>query len=151
MSDGGRLVVGDDGVVWAGEVEDESDADGFPPERERGLGGGGFIRVDGHLESEGSGGSPIAARGGRRSLAAAGTACSSGLAASRVGSDRGGRLPADTPEPLLSWLGSAAAGVIGGGGTCPVNINCLKASTSRDCRLHPSLPGPYDRLTAKAA
>jgi len=106
------LLIGDDGVVWAGEVED--DREDFPPERDRGLGGGGFIRVDEDLERE-----PCVETDSTVAFVRSSTPVppctrsSVGFAPSRMGSDTDRRLPEDIFELLL--LSTAA--MIGGCGT----------------------------------
>ena len=111
------VAVGDDGVVCEGDTD--VDSEDFPPERVRGLGGGGFTRVDEDLERD-----PGVAIPGVDSAI---TAVSSRLAPSIKGSETDRRLSRDTFELQLLLSAAIGACVI-----CPDNINRLKASTSKD-------------------
>lgn len=129
------MLVGVDGMVCARELD--VDNNDFPPDRVRGFGGGGFTRVDDDLDSV-----PEVETAGIDSEFAfsvplfwiCGEASASGgfVAPSMIGSDTDRRLTDDKFELLLP-----SVVVIGCCETWPVNINCLNASASKDCRLLP--------------
>lgn len=101
--------------------------DALPPERERGFGAGGFARVDDARESEGL--ERAADIGGSTGDSVVKLTVTMGDSTS--GSDANTWSPGGIIDNLL------VAGIFAGGcwGKCPVNINSLNASTSKDCRL----------------
>lgn len=112
--------VGDGGVACEGGAD--VDSEDFPPERVLGLGGGGFTRVDEDLERDPGVAIPV--------VNSAVTAVSSCLASSTMGSETDRRLsrdPFELPPPLSVAIGGACI--------CPVSINRLNASASKDCRF----------------
>lgn len=115
------VAVGDDGVVCEGDAD--VDSEDFPPERVLGLGGGGFTRVDEDLDRDPGVAIPV--------VDSAVTAVSSRLASSTIGSETD-RRPSRDPFELLPPLSVAIGGACM---ICPVNINRLNASASKDCRF----------------
>jgi hypothetical protein len=131
----GRLLLGE---MRAGEVDDNDD---FPPDLVRGLGGGGFTRMEDDLDR----GSGASTSGTDSTNDFAGSLTSATLASecalssgegppdSKTGSDIHSCLPEDTPRPTppvapdnecVDW---------------PVNINSLKAFGSSECLLPSTL------------
>lgn len=99
MIEGGRVLAGEEEVaVWAGETTNKRE--GFPPERDRGLGSGGFDRVEEDLEREPKG-APAGKENSLVTLTVAAGISVSDFSPSIMGSDADLSPPGGMAEKIL--------------------------------------------------